>query len=92
MRVICNIIYSMIELIQRADPMDSPRDEELRQALAEELGLPVFGKTIFLSHLLDLFMKYASNTAPHFPLKKLLLLIWKVILVSVLDLFSVSYE
>lgn len=81
MRVICNILYLMIELIRRVDVKDSKRDVELRQNLTEELGMPVLGKTVLLSHLFDLFMKYASNNAPHFPLKKLLLLIWKTLLV-----------
>ena len=81
MRTLCNILYSMIELIRRPDAMDSEQDEQQRAELVEELGSVIFGKTIILQTLFELFLKFASGAAPHYPLKKLLLLIWKVLLV-----------
>ncbi|OQV11826.1 Striatin-interacting protein 1-like protein [Hypsibius exemplaris] len=82
LRSVCNILYSLIELIRRPVPVGAQQNEKLRAAFIEELSGPIFGKTILLHHLFELFMKYASGSAPHYPLKKLLLLIWKVLLVS----------
>ena len=90
LRIVFNILYSMIELIRRPDPTDTEECVKLRAALVEELGGTIFGKTILLHHLFELFMKYAGGSAPHYPLKKLLLLIWKVLLVSSSTLFSLG--
>ncbi|GAV09593.1 hypothetical protein RvY_19099 [Ramazzottius varieornatus] len=91
MRTLCNILYSMVELMRRPDGMDSSHDEQRRE-LAEELGSVIFGKTIILQSLFELFLKFASGSAPHYPLKKILLLIWKILLASGGGMFELKKD
>lgn len=38
LRVICNVIYSISELIRRPSQLETAKEEKLRAALVEELG------------------------------------------------------
>jgi len=75
LRIILSVLYTMTEFL-RTDP-----DVELREQFIAELNSP--GDNELLSiRLLSMVTKYCSGAAPQFPMKKVLLLLWKVILTT----------
>ena len=45
-------------------------------------GQPLGGDELLPILLLEMILKYCAGSCPHFPIKKILLLLWKTILVS----------
>jgi hypothetical protein len=73
LRVILTVLYIMVEVFRYHE------DPEVRAAFALELAGP--GEEELLAvRLLNMVTRYCSNSAPHFPMKKVLLLLWKVVL------------
>jgi len=73
LRVILTVLYIMVEVFRCHD------DPKVREAFALELAGG--GEEELLAvRLLNMVTRYCSNSAPHFPMKKVLLLLWKVVL------------
>jgi len=77
LRVILTVLYIMVEVLRGHD------DLRLRDSFTLELG-QVQGEEedLLAVRLLNMVTRYCSGSAPHFPMKKVLLLLWKVILAS----------
>ncbi|CAH8531179.1 unnamed protein product [Dicrocoelium dendriticum] len=57
---------------------------KLREQFLEELSSPIVhdSNTTLTAVLFDMVHRFCSGLAPHFPMKKVLLLLWKVLLVT----------
>uniref|UniRef100_A0A4W6EMU9 Striatin interacting protein 1 n=1 Tax=Lates calcarifer TaxID=8187 RepID=A0A4W6EMU9_LATCA len=80
LRVLLNIMYLMVETIQQDDPADRPEWKIIRETFRAELGSPLFNNEPISVMLFGMVTKFCSGHAPHFPMKKVLLLLWKSIL------------
>uniref|UniRef100_A0A8C2XPZ3 Striatin interacting protein 1 n=1 Tax=Cyclopterus lumpus TaxID=8103 RepID=A0A8C2XPZ3_CYCLU len=80
LRVLLNIMYLMVETIQQDDPADKPEWKIIRETFRAELGSPLFNNEPISVMLFGMVTKFCSGHAPHFPMKKVLLLLWKSIL------------
>merc|ERR1712013_546582 len=75
LRTILTVLYIMVEVLRTHD------DLRLRESFTLELG-NVVADDLLAIRLLNMVTRYCSNSAPHFPMKKVLLLLWKVVLAS----------
>ncbi|KAI4826549.1 striatin-interacting protein 1 homolog [Gymnodraco acuticeps] len=80
LRVLLNIMYLMVETIQQDDPADKPEWKVIRETFRAELGAPLYNNEPISVMLFGMVTKFCSGHAPHFPMKKVLLLLWKSIL------------
>ncbi|KAL0160745.1 hypothetical protein M9458_044470, partial [Cirrhinus mrigala] len=78
--VLLNIMYLMVETIQREEPTDTPEWRTIRETFKSELGSPLYNHEPVSVMLFGMVTKFCSGHAPHFPMKKVLLLLWKTIL------------
>nr|CAI5840431.1 unnamed protein product [Callosobruchus analis] len=75
LRVILSVLYTITEVIR------SERDKEpaLYNAFCNEI-MNDSNEDLLIITLFNMVTKFCSGTSPHFPIKKILLLIWKLIL------------
>ncbi|XP_013414716.1 striatin-interacting protein 1 [Lingula anatina] len=82
LRVILNALYIMIETMRIDDENDSDEKKQLQTNFKLELGQPVSGEDPLAIVLFNMVTKFCSGSAPHFPMKKVLLVLWKSVLTS----------
>ena len=75
LRTILTVLYIMVEVIRTSENL------HLKESFISELNSNAAEELLSL-RLLNMVTKYCSGSAPHFPMKKVLLLLWKVILTS----------
>ncbi|CAB1333736.1 unnamed protein product [Coregonus sp. 'balchen'] len=80
LRVLLSIMYLMVETIRLQTEDDRPEWRTAREAFKTELGSPLYNGEPFALLLFTMVTKFCSMNAPHFPMKKVLLLLWKTIL------------
>ncbi|XP_036800436.1 striatin-interacting protein 1 homolog isoform X4 [Oncorhynchus mykiss] len=80
LRVLLSIMYLMVETIRLQTEDDRPEWRTAREAFKTELGSPLYNGEPFSLLLFTMVTKFCSMNAPHFPMKKVLLLLWKTIL------------
>ncbi|XP_066526737.1 striatin-interacting protein 1 homolog isoform X2 [Hoplias malabaricus] len=80
LRVLLNIMYLMMETIGQEDPTDPPAWRAVRENFRTEIGSPIYNSEPVSVMLFAMVTKFCSGHAPHFPMKKVLLLLWKTIL------------
>ncbi|XP_028305030.1 striatin-interacting protein 1 isoform X4 [Gouania willdenowi] len=80
LRVLLSIMYLMVETIRVQTEDERPEWIAAREAFKNELGSPLYNGEPFALLLFTMVTKFCSMNAPHFPMKKVLLLLWKTIL------------
>ncbi|XP_046392923.1 striatin-interacting protein 1 isoform X2 [Ischnura elegans] len=81
LRVILSVLYVIVEVIRVMPEDESGKIKALKENFRAELGCQN-GDEVLAVKLLGMVTRFCSGSAPHFPMKKVLLLLWKVILVS----------
>ncbi|XP_045164509.1 striatin-interacting protein 1-like isoform X1 [Mercenaria mercenaria] len=82
LRVILSVLYTMVEVMREDQENDTEEQRKNRKSFAEELVEPTFGQELLPVTLFGMVTKFCSGSAPHFPMKKTLMLLWKIFLVS----------
>jgi hypothetical protein len=81
LRVILSVLYIITEVMRNEKETVDSEHSELVEAFIQEIGQPM-GDELLAVKLLGMITRFCSGSAPHFPMKKVLLLLWKVSLVS----------
>ncbi|KAI8424249.1 hypothetical protein MSG28_002820 [Choristoneura fumiferana] len=80
LRVILSVLYLITEYMRTEKENPESEYAYLVKNFKEELGTP-FGDELLPVKLLSMVTHLCAGTTPHFPMKKVLLLLWKILLV-----------
>ncbi|XP_069485690.1 striatin-interacting protein 2 isoform X6 [Ambystoma mexicanum] len=80
LRVLLSVMYLMVENFRLPAEPDRPEWALAKETFRTELSFPVQTDEPFALLLFTMVTKFCSGHAPHFPMKKVLLLLWKVLL------------
>ncbi|KAM4612442.1 striatin-interacting protein 2-like [Discoglossus pictus] len=80
LRVLLSVMYLLIENIRQEAECEDPEWSRQRETFRAELAFPVHSEEPFAHLLFSMVTKFCSGHSPHFPMKKVLLLLWKVLL------------
>ncbi|XP_062955741.1 striatin-interacting protein 2 [Cynocephalus volans] len=80
LRVLLSVMYLMVENIRLERETDPSRWRTARETFRTELSFSVHNEEPFALLLFSMVTKFCSGLAPHFPIKKVLLLLWKVVM------------
>ncbi|CAD7094173.1 unnamed protein product [Hermetia illucens] len=81
LRVILSVLYIITETIRAEKENDSADYKAVVDSFTNDLNTQ-YGDELLAIKLLGMITRFCSGSAPHFPMKKVLLLLWKVSLVS----------
>ncbi|XP_058820385.1 striatin-interacting protein 1 isoform X1 [Topomyia yanbarensis] len=81
LRVILSVLYIVTEVMRAEKESGCEEYAQLVSNFTNEITYPI-GDELLSVKLLGMITKFCSGFAPHFPMKKVLLLLWKVSLVS----------
>ncbi|KAJ8951417.1 hypothetical protein NQ318_006846 [Aromia moschata] len=81
LRVILSVLYTITEVIRNEKVFRSIEYENDVKAFCSDIANPG-SEDLLIIKLLTMVTRFCSGSAPHFPMKKVLLLLWKLILVS----------
>ncbi|KAL3853320.1 hypothetical protein ACJMK2_016869 [Sinanodonta woodiana] len=81
-RLILNVLYTMVETMRGESNAETEEEKNNRELFREELLQQTLGQEILPITLFGMVTRFCSGNAPHYPMKKVLLLLWKVVLVS----------
>ncbi|XP_030746368.1 striatin-interacting protein 1 isoform X2 [Sitophilus oryzae] len=81
LRVILSVLYTITEVIRNEKACENNEYKEEVDSFCHEIG-NAYGDELLVIKLLGMVTRFCSGAAPHFPMKKVLLLLWKLLLVS----------
>ncbi|XP_042879095.1 striatin-interacting protein 1 homolog isoform X5 [Penaeus japonicus] len=83
LRVILSVLYTVVETLRVLGDDDNEVQTQIRLAFCEELAQPqAEAEELVAMTLLGMVTRFCNSSAPHFPIRKVLLLLWKVLLCS----------
>ena len=82
LRACLSLLYVVVETVRRRDARDSGARVAARHAFLASLSQPVLGEDTLTSLLFAMLLSFCSGSMPHYPIRKILLLIWKSVLAS----------
>ncbi|KAK1166879.1 hypothetical protein AOXY_G11500 [Acipenser oxyrinchus oxyrinchus] len=80
LRVLLSNMYLMVETIRLETEDEKSEWRSVRETFRTELSTQVYNGEPFALLLFTMVTKFCSMNAPHFPMKKVLLLLWKTLL------------
>lgn len=81
LRVILSVLYTITEVLRHEKTLESTDYKTQVDAFSNEIAVSLEEEHLVVK-LLGMVTRFCSGAAPHFPMKKVLLLLWKLILVS----------
>ncbi|CAH1103120.1 unnamed protein product [Psylliodes chrysocephalus] len=81
LRVILSVLYTITEVIRNEKATGTTEYEDDINSFCNEIAY-TSSDDLLIIKLLSMVTRFCSGSAPHFPMKKVLLLLWKLILVS----------
>lgn len=81
LRIILSVLYIITEVMRAEKINGSPENEHLLNNFINDITYPI-GDELLSVKLLSMITRFCAGSAPHFPMKKVLLLLWKISLVS----------
>lgn len=83
LRIILTILYIITEVMREEKTNPNSEYKNLVDSFVTDLAENTYGGGDLLAvKLLNMVTSFCSGACPHFPIKKVVLLLWKVILVS----------
>lgn len=83
LRLILNGLYIFVEVMLRENSEDSDEVVKIKLQFKEELSQPLsMTDELFAITLFQMTTKFCNGKAPQFPIKKVLLLLWKTLLLT----------
>ena len=81
LRMCLSLLYVIVETVRRREQsQDEPSWVRLRKSFLESLSETVVGEDTLTSLLFMMLLSFCNGSMPHYPIKRILLLIWKTIL------------
>lgn len=81
LRVILTVLYIITETIRAEKENESEDYKEVAESFINDINTQ-YGDELLAVKLLGMITRFCSGSAPHFPMKKVLLLLWKISLVG----------
>ncbi len=82
LRVSLSLLYVMVEVMRHMDTLDTPLEDNIRTSFLHDLSHPVHGDDNVTAFLFRMLLNFCNGSMPHYPIRKILLLLWKTILAS----------
>ena len=80
LRVCLSLLYVIVETVRRESVTDPPSWVRLQKNFLSGLSSPVVDEDTLTSLLFTMLLAFCNGSMPHYPIKRILLLIWKSIL------------
>ncbi|EDW79495.1 uncharacterized protein Dwil_GK20380 [Drosophila willistoni] len=81
-RVILSVLYIITETIRDEREKGSEDYKEVSESFVQEINSPLADGELLAVKLLGMITRFCSGAAPQFPMKKVVLLLWKVSLLG----------
>ncbi|XP_065357206.1 striatin-interacting protein 1 homolog [Calliphora vicina] len=82
LRVILSVVYTITETIRNEKDKESEDYRKIAESFVQDINSPLPDGELLSVKLLGMITRFCSGAAPHFPMKKVVLLLWKISLMG----------